>query len=139
MILSMPPLRHTACRLQNMERIPLTEYALRNTPYQTTKPESIMRHICKDPNCGCEEAVVFAESSILVEPYRDEHGNVKLKPLGVEGMNNVMKALVANDAENVRCAKCNGPMRVIHDQKTETQRRLTVEEIGRKILEEFKI
>jgi len=97
-----------------------------------------MRHICKDPQCGCEEAVVFAESSILVEPYRDEHGNVKLRPLGVEGMNNVMKALVRND-ESVRCAKCNSPMRVIHDQKTETQRRLTVEEIGRKILEEFKL
>lgn len=96
-----------------------------------------MKHICKNPNCGSTKAVVFAESSIILEPYRDDDGNHKMKPLGVEGMNNVMKALVANNAENVRCAECGGPMRIIHDPVTDIQRRLSIEEIGRKITEEF--
>lgn len=97
-----------------------------------------MKHICQDPQCACEEAVVFAQSNILVEAYRDEEGTVKLRPLGVDSLGSLLPTLLRNDPAEVQCARCGGPMRIIHDTGATTQKHLGIEAAGEQILKTLK-
>jgi len=93
-----------------------------------------MKHICQDPDCACEEMIIFAESNIIVEPYRDEGGVVKLRPLGVDALGSLLPTLLRNDPAEVQCARCGGPVQIIPDGGAATQKQLNTEAAGEKIL-----